>query len=282
MDALPFEPFQGEQHDPFILPGGKRAAILLHGFPGTPAEMRPLAERLNRSGWTAQGLLLPGFGADIANLPQTDRNQWQNAVTEAVHQMRVRCDTVVLVGFSMGAAVALPVAVKSSVDALVLIAPFRRMTFGSALRDQAVSVLWPILKLAFPEPKPFQDADLDDPQIQHGIKNFMPDADLDDPAVREGIRNFSIDPNILEQLQFSGRDAIKVASKVKVPTMVLQGLKDEVALPLYTRQYMKRLPSTTEYIELAQGDHEMIKEHSPAFEPLARAVVTFLEPLTRD
>lgn len=272
---LPFEPFQGPEHRPFVLPGGKHAAILVHGFPGTPAEMRPLAEAINQIGWTANGLLLPGFGADIENLPTMSHKRWTDALSQAVSDMRQRHDTVAIVGFSMGAAVSMSVAARLDLDALVLIAPFRRMSFGGAVRDQAVSLLWPVLKLVFKEPKPFQNADLDDPQIQHGIKNFMPEADLTDPAVREGIREFSIDPNILEQLQASGKAAVKAASRFDVPTLVVQGLQDEVARPLYTRQYLKRLPQGTEYIEM-EADHEIVKETSSAFPELAQTVTAFL------
>lgn len=273
--ALPFEPFQGEEHQSFILPGGNRAAVLVHGFPGTPAEMRPLAEAINRAGWTASAILLPGFGANISDLPETSRQQWVNALHASIEEMRSHHTLVAVVGFSMGAAVAMTVAVDTPIDGLALIAPFRRMSFGGAFRDQAVSVLWPVLKLIFREPKPFQNADLDDPQIQHGIKNFMPEADLSDPAVREGIRNFSIDPNILEQLQKIGTDASKAASHLDVPMLVVQGLDDEVARPLYTRQFLKRMNGRAEYLELP-GDHEIIKENSPSFQEMSQAITGFL------
>ncbi len=51
---LPFNPFNGPEHADFTIPGGDPAALLVHGFPGTPAEMRPLAEALNERGWTAR------------------------------------------------------------------------------------------------------------------------------------------------------------------------------------------------------------------------------------
>ncbi len=62
--------FQGEQHADFLIERGEPAALLIHGFPGTPAEMLPLAPILNSAGWTTRGLLLPGFGAQIDSLFQ--------------------------------------------------------------------------------------------------------------------------------------------------------------------------------------------------------------------
>ena len=46
----PLNPFTGPEHQAFILRGGEPAALLIHGFPGTPREMRPLAETLHAQG----------------------------------------------------------------------------------------------------------------------------------------------------------------------------------------------------------------------------------------
>ena len=57
--------YQGPEHEPFFWEAGEPAALLVHGFPGTPAEMRPLGEVLHEAGWTVHGVLLPGFGPQI-------------------------------------------------------------------------------------------------------------------------------------------------------------------------------------------------------------------------
>ncbi len=44
------ELLQMPRHQPFLWPGSTAAALLIHGFPGTPAEMRPLAETLQPMG----------------------------------------------------------------------------------------------------------------------------------------------------------------------------------------------------------------------------------------
>ena len=59
---------RGPEHETFTLPGGRPAALLLHGFLGTPAEMRGLGEALHEQGWTVYAPLLPGFGSDIETL----------------------------------------------------------------------------------------------------------------------------------------------------------------------------------------------------------------------
>jgi hypothetical protein len=75
--------FSGAEHAAFRLDGGAPAALLLHGFLGTPAEMRGLAGALNRQGWTAEVPLLPGFGSDVATLTERRCMEWLDAVEAA-------------------------------------------------------------------------------------------------------------------------------------------------------------------------------------------------------
>jgi hypothetical protein len=71
-DILP-RPFDGCEHRSFLWQGSDCAALLIHGFPGTPAEMRPLGTVLKDAGWTVHGLMLPGLGADIESLDKRRR-----------------------------------------------------------------------------------------------------------------------------------------------------------------------------------------------------------------
>ena len=68
--------------DPFSGKKAISAALLLHGFPGTPAEMRPLGTVLRDAGWTVHGLMLPGLGADIASLEERNFQDWSDAARE--------------------------------------------------------------------------------------------------------------------------------------------------------------------------------------------------------
>jgi pimeloyl-ACP methyl ester carboxylesterase len=56
------QPFPGLEHQPFAEGDGPATAVLVHGFPGTPAEVRPLAAALVAVGWRVRAPLLPGFG----------------------------------------------------------------------------------------------------------------------------------------------------------------------------------------------------------------------------
>ncbi|MBW2258692.1 MAG: esterase, partial [Deltaproteobacteria bacterium] len=60
--------------DPFLLPGGPVGVLLIHGFTGAPAEMRPIAEPLHAAGCTVSGPLLPGHGTRWQDM---NRCRWQ-------------------------------------------------------------------------------------------------------------------------------------------------------------------------------------------------------------
>ncbi|MEZ4717263.1 MAG: hypothetical protein R2851_14440 [Caldilineaceae bacterium] len=98
---IELQAYQGPEHEPFLWEGNGTAAVLVHGFPGTPAEMRPVADVLHAAGWTVNGLLLPGFGRDFAKIAQYNHKEWRSAV-ERRHRPARGARTRVLVGNSMG------------------------------------------------------------------------------------------------------------------------------------------------------------------------------------
>ena len=123
MDLDQLSLFEGDEHRPFLWEAGKPAALLVHGFLGTPAEFRPLAGELLQAGWTVEGLLLPGFGAQIDSLFERRYAEWIEAASAALAELQRKHKPVLLVGFSMGGAVALNVAAERRPSGLVLLAP---------------------------------------------------------------------------------------------------------------------------------------------------------------
>jgi esterase/lipase len=109
-----FQPFQGEEHRPFYWTGGQPAALLIHGFPGTPAELRPLGQALHQAGWTVHGPLLPGFGPDLESLPRREASEWIEAIEQAVANLQSRHNPMILIGYSMGAALAVQAAASTA------------------------------------------------------------------------------------------------------------------------------------------------------------------------
>ena len=102
------------------------AALLIHGFGDTPQTLRLLAEYLHREhGWTIRALLLPGHGRTLKVFASSGSAEWRAAVHREYNALRNEYSTVVLVGLSMGGALATIEAARDpELPALVLLAPY--------------------------------------------------------------------------------------------------------------------------------------------------------------
>jgi len=95
--------------EPFFLPGdrSKSACLLLHGFTGTPKEMRWLGEFLNRHGFTCLGPRLSGHATIPEDMIRSNYTDWIASVEDGYHLLRGIADQIYLVGLSMGGVLSL-------------------------------------------------------------------------------------------------------------------------------------------------------------------------------
>ena len=244
--------FAGPEHEPFTLGEGATGALLIHGFPGTPAELRPLGERLATNGFVASGMLLPGFGPDIARLGEMTRATWLDATSRAWAEVRAAHEKAVLIGYSMGGALALRLAAEAPPAALVLLAPFWRLE-GWQFK------LLPVLKHITRPFAPFQKADFNDPAVRAQLGGLAPDLDLGDPATQQFLREqVRLPLGVLDEVRRLGLEAYDVAPKVDTPTLILQGSRDTTVTAANTRQLAARLPGPTDYREVP-GNHDFVR-----------------------
>jgi carboxylesterase len=269
--------FQDELHQPFLWKGGRPAALFVHGFPGTPAEIRPLAQAFHEAGWTAQGILLPGFGPQIETLPQRRYTEWVDAVRKALSALQREHHPAIVAGFSMGGAVSLLAAAQQPPDALILLAPYWQTAMpglpgGAALQR----MLWPLFRPLLRKARPFKQIDFTDPRVRQGVMDFAPGLDLDDPQVQAAIRDFSVPINLFDQLQAVGRAAYQVARQVACPTLIIQGRRDEVVKAALTRRLASRLPALADYQEV-DSTHELLKPDGLAWDAVCSAALEFAQ-----
>lgn len=260
--------FQGEEHQPFLWNGGAPAALFVHGFPGTPAELRPLAQSLNQRGWTVRGLLLPGFGPEIDQLAEQDNAAWVTAIMVALENLGKHHRPLLLIGYSMGAALAIQAATDAPVTGLVLLAPFRRL---GTWWQQIIGML---LSPFFRQIRPFQKTDFSDPEVCRNTAKFLGGVDVDDPAVQESLRQLTMPTRIFGTLQQAGRLGYRAASKIVVPGLVIQGTKDDVVSPRQTRALLQRLPGPLRYLEV-ESDHNLLDPDQAVWPDIEQAVLTF-------
>jgi carboxylesterase len=105
----------------FEYPGGSEIGVLLiHGFTGSPAEMRPIGRALSEHGIGSVGVRLRGHGTHPDDMLTSTYHDWIGDCDEALGILLSRCERVVVVGLSMGGTLALNVAARHASDPRVV------------------------------------------------------------------------------------------------------------------------------------------------------------------
>ncbi|KJR45907.1 putative esterase/lipase [Desulfosporosinus sp. I2] len=105
--------------EPFYFSGNRVGCLLIHGFSGSPSEMRWLGERLAKLGWTVHGILLSGHGTTPEEMAKTRWEDWAKDAEAGVKKLRKTCDTVIGIGLSMGGLLTLHLATLGLIDGIV-------------------------------------------------------------------------------------------------------------------------------------------------------------------
>ncbi len=268
MDWDKLKLFQEPKHRAFIWPGGQAAALLVHGFPGTPAEVRPIAELLQPMGWTVQALLVPGFGEQFRTLGEQRYEDWIAAIVEALMALRAAHRPLLLAGFSMGGALAISAAAMAAPEGLLLLAPF---SWPEGLTHAAGHLVSPFLPRAI---RPFRSADLNNVRVRMALLAALPGIDLEDPEVREAARELVVPTALVRQVFRTGRRAYRHAAELRLPALVIQGKRDETVLPARTRALAGRLGNEVRYLEVDAG-HRLIGEQNLAWPTVQEAIMDF-------
>ncbi len=112
--------------EPFRFDGGPTGVLMVHGFTGSPASMRPIGEWLASRGLSVEGIRLPGHGTDLDDLQARRWTEWVDEAARGLDALRARCGIVLVFAQSMGGCVALALAASRphDVDALALANPY--------------------------------------------------------------------------------------------------------------------------------------------------------------
>lgn len=88
--------------EPVAHRGGTVGVLVLHGFTGSPWEIRPVADALIARGMTVAAPVLAGHATSIFALDETTWSDWLTSARQALDWLDARCDRVHFVGLSMG------------------------------------------------------------------------------------------------------------------------------------------------------------------------------------
>ena len=110
-------------HSGFFLKSGENAVLLVHGLTGTPAEMRAIANRLVKDGFSVMCPQLSGHCGSVSALKRSKWQDWYGSIEKSFEALKQEHPQVYVAGLSMGALIALKLAKEKGarVDGLGLL-----------------------------------------------------------------------------------------------------------------------------------------------------------------
>lgn len=116
-----------ENPAPFFLKPKKAngfGVLLIHGLLASPAEVRGLAELLMQQGYFVLAIRLKGHGTSPYDLHKQTYQDWFNSVRRGQKIINAYCNSIMVIGFSTGGALALKLVAENSdkIIAVVVVA----------------------------------------------------------------------------------------------------------------------------------------------------------------
>lgn len=212
----------------------KTACLLIHGFSGTPAEMRALGEALAQQNIRVYGLCLPGHGANADELVNTGRTHWLAAAEEALTSLS-HYPHIFLAGLSMGGVISLILAERhpESVTGIIIMSTPSRFEGNwqmllVPIARHFIKWFYPLRTLNFNNPKvqamTLQQARMRDPDIT---------IDFSDPQVIAHIKQMiRIPVPAIDELLRITTLARKQLKHLRSPLCIIQSKQDQTVQPM--------------------------------------------------
>lgn len=228
-----------EKTAPFELGRGEDACLLLHGFTGSPWDVRPLGEALAVRGLYVRAIQLPGHGTTPEALLSVGHRDWEQAAAQALLSLR-DYRRIFVAGLSMGALLSLRLAANypERVHGLALIAP--------AVRFKG-PLMWLLKRLR-----------------RHGLLERVKPwvsktgTDLSDPATLAEAPILPAFPSARLQDMWTLQDAaVEAMPRVRCPSLVAVARQDHVVDPEGGRFLARGLTASPQvrFISLEEGFH---------------------------
>ncbi len=217
----------------FFLEGGPVGVLLIHGFTGSPPEMRLVGDYLNARGLAVSAPLLPGHGTDVDDMNRHCWSEWTAHVEQALGDLQSRCSTVFVGGLSMGSLLTLYLsAYHPELPGAILYSP------AVVVADRLI-YLTPILKYLIRKRPRSGESDLTDPEADLRLWSYEEEPV---PAAHE----------ILKLI----RRVRRLLPQVTCPLLIIHSTLDQAIHPNSARYTYERVGSADkELVTLHNSGH---------------------------
>lgn len=233
--------------NPFFFEGGDIGCLLIHGFTGSPPEMRGMGEYLAGKGLTVLGVQLAGHGTTPEEMARTGWRDWVASAEEGLRELGGRCQQTFVGGLSMGGVLTLYLAARHPIaGAIVMAAPTR-------LRDWRAAFV-PIAKHFVRWHRPGEETGLTDPTAQERMWSY------------DRIPTVCID-QILQLIRLVRQEL----PRIHVPLLIMHGTHDRHVPSDCAREIYERVGSQDKELVWLHNSGHAITEDSERREVWQRA-----------
>jgi carboxylesterase len=202
----------------FFLEGGETGVLLIHGYTGSPTEMRWIGAYLYAHGLTVSGPLLPGHGTTPEAMNRCRWTDWTGHAEAALADLRARCTRVFVGGLSMGSLLTLHLAAQHPDLA------------GAIIYSPAV---WTATSKIYLTP------------LARHVVAFQPksaDSDLIDPLADRQLWCYDVDPvGAAAELLKLIFDVRRSLPKVVCPVIIIHSTRDAAIHPASAQRTFERI-----------------------------------------
>ncbi len=246
--------------DPFFLHNmfNKHGVILVHGYMAAPEEIRLLADKLYKAGYSVYGVRLRGHGTTPEDLSGRRWQDWNESVNRGYVVMKNSVSSFAVAGFSTGAGLALLQAIQkgNKLKAVISIAAPLRLQDIRASFSGAVSFFNTILKKF---------------KIEKGKMEFVPNIP-ENPDI-----NYAKNPiNGTYELGQLMKYVETNLPRITIPALLVQATGDPVVNPQSADEIYSKISSYDKaLIKIKSDRHGIIR--GKELKEVADEVISFLD-----
>ncbi len=232
--------------------------ILVHGYMAAPEEMRLLAEKIHKAGYSVYVARLKGHGTSPKDLAHVRWQDWNESVNRGYVIMKNSVSEFAVCGFSTGAGLALLQSEQKGekFKAMISIAAPLRLQDIRAYLSGAVTVFNSILK----------KFNLGKNRVEF-IPNVPENPDINYP--RNPINGIYELGQLMKVVESN-------LSSIKIPALIIQAQNDPVVNPLSAEEIYKKISSQDKkLVRIKSARHGIVRGHE--LKEVAGEVISFLD-----
>jgi carboxylesterase len=241
--------------EPFYFPGGPTGCLLVHGFTGSPKEMRWMGEYLAEHGNTVLGIRLAGHATNPKDMMRMRWQDWLASLEDGWNILRGSTQNIFVMGLSMGGILSLIFASQYPVAGVV------PMSTPYVLRD---------LRIAFA-----RQLSLFIPHVDKGLPDWH------NPEAPKDHVDYPFNPT-RSVAELSDLLAIlrKTLPDVKVPALLIHSHQDGAVSPENMTAIYKHLGSKDKQMMWVENSGHVITRE-PERLRVFQAVQAFIERISK-